>query len=141
MPAAGSASRVSAAPPATSSRSIGSGSTGCGPETPAAGVPRAGAPGAGRDGGAVVPAGGRLGAAATGCVTGPVSAGALTPATGTDVAGGTAASGGAALFAGAPFLAAVFLGISCVVRAESDAAAAAFLPAVPAMRTASAAAL
>src|SRR4051812_26264349 len=145
---AGSASRVSAAPPATSSRSIGSGSAGCGRDTPADGVLRVGAPVAGRGGGAVVPAGGRLGTTLTGWVTGPLppaagamsadagavssAAGALTPATDTVGRGDVWSAGVAAFFAGAAFLAAAFFGISCVVRTESDAAAAAFLVAVPA---------
>jgi len=130
---------VSAAPPATSRRSIGSGSAGFGRDTPADGVLRAGPPVDGRVGGAVVPAGGRLGTAATGWVV-EASAPALTPAT--LFAGGTVGSGGvaaAAFFAGAAFFAAAFFGSSCVV-AESDAAAAVFFAAVPAVRTASAAA-
>ena len=63
MPAAGPAYRAIAAPPATSSRSIGSGSTtGRGVDGPADGTLRTGPPEAGLLGGAVVPLGGPLGA-------------------------------------------------------------------------------
>src|SRR4051812_50017551 len=80
-----------AAPPATSSRSIGSGSSWRAiVRGPADGTLRTGAPVAGRFGGAVGPPGGELGALAAGAVS--VAAGA-----GSVAAGATSSSGGAAL--------------------------------------------
>src|SRR5687767_3149826 len=97
-----------AAPPATSSRSIGSGSaTTRGLAGPADGTLRTGLPEAGLFGGAVVPFGGPLGAFAAGAVL--FAAGALSFAAGavSFAAGAVSASGGTALtgavFAGAAF--------------------------------------
>src|SRR4051812_17583292 len=88
-PAAGAAYRVNAAPPATSSRSIGSGSTEVSWRAGAeAGVLFAGPPPAARFGGAVGPVGGLLGAFL---------------AAGVDLLDGRVGSGTGAAFAGVAF--------------------------------------